>query len=53
METMSDGTPQGYNTPIPAKIMTPDRVETRFGTLEFADGARPPAPPSGSTTSSI
>ena len=24
--------------PIPAKIMTPDRVETRIGTLEFADG---------------
>jgi hypothetical protein len=28
----------GYNTPIPAKIMTPDRVETRIGTLEFFDG---------------
>lgn len=25
----------GYNTPIPAKIMTPDSVETRIGTLEF------------------
>ena len=30
--------PDGYNTPIPAKILTADRVETRIGTLEFADG---------------
>ncbi len=36
---MSDTvTPEGFNTPIPAKIMTPDRVETRIGTLEFDDG---------------
>lgn len=28
----------GYNYPIPEKIMTPDRVETRIGTLEFFDG---------------
>jgi hypothetical protein len=28
----------GYNTPIPPQIMTPDRVESRIGTLEFADG---------------
>lgn len=27
-----------FNTPIPAKIMTPDRVSTRIGTLEFFDG---------------
>ena len=27
-----------YNTHIPSKIMTPDRVETRLGTLEFFDG---------------
>jgi hypothetical protein len=27
-----------YNTDIPEKIMTPDRVETRLGTLEFFDG---------------
>ncbi|MFL7891648.1 MAG: DUF1254 domain-containing protein [Anaerolineales bacterium] len=27
-----------YNTPIPEKIMTPDKVETRIGTLEFFDG---------------
>ncbi len=34
---MTDPTPN-YNTKIPAKIMTPDRVETRIGTLEFFDG---------------
>jgi len=28
----------GYNTAIPSKIMTPDKVETRIGTLEFFDG---------------
>lgn len=28
----------GYNHKIPEKIMTPDRVETRIGTLEFFDG---------------
>ncbi|MGL1932769.1 MAG: DUF1254 domain-containing protein [Desulfotalea sp.] len=28
----------GYNIKIPQKIMTPDRVETRIGTLEFFDG---------------
>ena len=27
-----------YNTKIPPKIMTPDRVTTRVGTLEFFDG---------------
>jgi hypothetical protein len=30
--------PRGYNTPIPRSIMTPDKVETRIGTLEFFDG---------------
>jgi len=30
--------PRGYNTPIPSSIMTPDRVETRIGTLNFFDG---------------
>ena len=30
--------PDGYNTPVPAKILTADRVETRIGTLEFSDG---------------
>lgn len=29
---------EGFNTPIPTKIMTPDRVDTRIGTLEFTDG---------------
>jgi hypothetical protein len=28
----------GYNNPIPPKIMTPDNVKTRIGTLEFFDG---------------
>ena len=28
----------GYNTPIPEKITTPDRMATRIGTLEFTDG---------------
>lgn len=27
-----------YNTPIPGKITTPDKVETRLGLLEFFDG---------------
>ena len=31
-------TPEGYNTSVPAKILTPDRVDTRIGTLEFNDG---------------
>ncbi|MCZ4102589.1 DUF1254 domain-containing protein [Streptomyces sp. SID13666] len=34
----SRAVPDGYNTPVPSKIMTPDRVETRIGTLEFIDG---------------
>jgi hypothetical protein len=28
----------GFNTRIPAKVMTPDTVETRIGTLRFVDG---------------
>jgi len=28
----------GYQTPIPQGIMTPDKIETRLGTLEFFDG---------------
>ena len=28
----------GYNTKIPEYIMTPDKVETRIGTLDFFDG---------------
>lgn len=27
-----------YNTPVPSCITTPDKVETRIGTLEFFDG---------------
>ena len=30
--------PKGYNTPIPSSIMTPDKVKTRIGTLEYFDG---------------
>lgn len=30
--------PEGYNTPIPQSIMTPEAVETRLGTLNFFDG---------------
>ncbi len=32
-----DKTP-GFNQKIPEKIMTPDKVETRLGTLNFVDG---------------
>jgi len=28
----------GFNTKIPEKIMTPDKVETSIGTLSFFDG---------------
>lgn len=35
--TETDPTP-GYNTKIPDSILTPDRVETSIGTLEFFDG---------------
>ena len=31
--------PTGYNTEIPAEIMTPDTVETSIGPLKFFDGA--------------
>jgi hypothetical protein len=30
--------PDGYNTPIPESIMTPDEVDTRLGKLMFFDG---------------
>jgi hypothetical protein len=36
-ETNADST-AGYNNVIPEKLMTPDTVETRIGTLEFFDG---------------
>jgi hypothetical protein len=35
--TNEESTP-GYNNKIPEKILTPDKVETRVGTLEFFDG---------------
>ena len=34
----SEGATPGFNHKIPEKILTPDRVETRLGTLEFFDG---------------
>lgn len=36
--TNSNPTPN-YNTYIPPEILTPNKVETSFGTLEFLDGA--------------
>ena len=30
--------PKGYNTLVPSSIMTPDKVKTRIGELEFFDG---------------
>jgi hypothetical protein len=40
---MTDSNPRpNYNTPVPEKIMTPDKVETRIGTLEFFDGLPTP-----------
>lgn len=38
----------GFNQKIPEKIMTPDRVETRIGTLNFADGV-----PTAETTQKV
>ncbi len=39
LEALGEGEiPEGYNTPIPESIMTPDQVKTRLGTLEFKDG---------------
>ena len=35
---MSTEVPEGYNTPIPQSITTPDAVDTRIGRLEFVDG---------------
>ncbi len=40
--TMAQDVPKGYNTPIPLQILTPDRIETRLGTLEFTDGRPTP-----------
>lgn len=38
----------GFNEKIPEKIMTPDRVETRIGTLNFIDGV-----PTAETTQKV
>jgi Protein of unknown function (DUF1254) len=38
----------GYNQKIPEKIMTPDKVETRLGTLNFVDGV-----PTAETTQKV
>ncbi|HEX4044402.1 MAG TPA: DUF1254 domain-containing protein [Gammaproteobacteria bacterium] len=35
--------PQSYAANLPATVITPDKVETRLGTLEFKDGAPNPA----------
>ena len=41
---MSDSVkPDGYNTTVPVRILTPDKVQTRIGTLEFDDGLPTPA----------
>jgi len=34
----SDRATPGYNNKIPDKIMTPDKIETRIGSLDFIDG---------------
>jgi len=43
-----DTIPPGFNTPIPKSILTPDKVETRLGTLTFFDGV-----PTGDTASKV
>lgn len=35
---LGESVPEGYNTPIPDAIITPDVVQTRLGTLRFQDG---------------
>ncbi len=42
---MPTGTPPKYSPNVPAKITTPDSVETRIGTLRFKDGAYSDASP--------
>src|SRR5262245_22878422 len=37
--TIAVGLPQRENAQIPPALVTPDKVETRIGTLEFKDGA--------------
>ena len=38
----------GFNTKIPEQILTPDTVQTRIGTLKFADGV-----PTSETTNTV
>ena len=33
-----DQIPKGFNTPIPQDILTPDKVKTRIGDLNYFDG---------------
>ncbi|MGI9524195.1 MAG: DUF1254 domain-containing protein [Hyphomicrobiaceae bacterium] len=35
---IAQNTTPGFNTKIPESVLTPDKVETRIGTLEFFDG---------------
>src|SRR5262245_53460108 len=41
--TATPAAPPKYSPDVPAKITTPDTVETRIGTLRFRDGAPDPA----------
>ena len=34
----NDQIPEGFNTPVPSKILTPDHVDSRIGPLDFVDG---------------
>ena len=34
----SDQIPEGHDTPVPSKILTPDQVESRLGPLSSVDG---------------
>ena len=36
--TQAKETTPGYTQKIPAKLMTPDKVQTRIGELDFYDG---------------
>ena len=43
MGACADGTGRVEYEPVPRSIQTPDRVETRLGTLEFFDGYPDPS----------
>ena len=34
----TDQVPEGFNTPVPSAILTPDHVDSRVGRLDFVDG---------------